>query len=259
MFNIVDNSLGASILAKFVYPEAKYFKEIIDSLSKIIDEVALQLKPQGLEIKALDPARVALININIPNTVFLEYDVPEETVIGISTAFLSKVLKKVKKGDRFVLESAEDFVKVTIESIGKRFYKFRNLEVPLPEIPEASFEFNVNAQLIVDPFKQAIKDAETVGNILEIEAPDDQTLYLRGRGVTIAETKLAVGMPALISLEVKEPSKSSYQIDYLKYIIGLTKIAEVIVLKFSNKSPLELEFSFGESRLKYLMAPLVEE
>ncbi len=242
-------------MVRLVYPEAKYFKEIVDALGKLIDEVAFQIKPEGLIVKALDPARVALIDIYLPQEAFLEYDVPEETIAGLSTANLSKLLKKVKKGDRFIMNVSEERIEIVIESIGKRVYRFRNLEVPLPEIPEGGIEFNVEAKLFIDVVKQAIKDAEAVGDLLEIEAPDNETLYLRGKGASVTETKLVTGMPALVSLEVKEPSKSSYQLDYLKYVSGLTKIAELATIRFSTDAPMELEFSLSEGRVKYLLAP----
>jgi len=242
-------------LAKFTYPEAKYFKELIDALGKLVDEVAFQLKPEGLKVVALDPAKVALLSIDIPATAFLEYNVEEEAVAGLSTANLAKLLKKIKRGDKFVLTVVEDKVEVVIESLGRRIYRFRNLEVPTPEIPEAQLEFNVKAMLLVDVIKQALKDAETVGEILEIEAPDDRTLYLRGVGATVAETKLVAGMPALLSLEVKEPSKAKYQLEYLKHVVGITKIAEVATLAFSSDAPLQLEFRFGDARVTYLLAP----
>lgn len=242
-------------MAKFVYPEAKYFKEIIDALGKLVDEVAFQIKPEGLKVVALDPAKVALINIDIPMTAFLEYDVSEEIIAGLSTASLSKMLKKIKKGDQFIMNVEEERIEIVIESIGKRVYRFRNLDIPIPQLPETQLEFNVQAQLLVDVLKQALKDAETVGEFLEFEAPDTETLYLRGKGTTIAETKLVMGTSALVSLEVKEPSKSTYQVEYLKHIAGLTKIAELVTLKFSSEAPLELEFSLSEGRIKYLLAP----
>lgn len=242
-------------MARIVYPEAKYMKEIIDSLGKIVDEVAFQLTPEGLRVKAIDPARVALIDIYLPQTAFLEYDVPEEIIAGLSTANLSKLLKKVKKGDKFVMEVSEEKVVIVIEALVRRTYRFRNLEVPLPEVPEAQLEFNVEAQMLVDVIKHAIKDAETVGDLLELEAPDQETLYLRGRGVSVTETKLTMGMPALLLLEVKNPSKSAYQLEYLKHVVNLTKIAELATIRFSTDMPLELEFSLSEGRVKYLLAP----
>ena len=242
-------------MIRISYPEAKYMRTIIEVLGKLIDEVAFRITPDGVYVKAIDAARVALIDIFLPPTAFIEYEVPEEVIAGLSTANLAKLLKKVKKGDKFVMEVDEENVKIIIESTIRRTYKFRNLEVTVPEIPEANLEFNVEAHLLVDVIRHAIKDAEAVGDLLEIEAPDQETLFMRGRGASITETKLVKGSPALIELVVKEPSKSLYNLEYLKYIVNLTKIAELAVLRFSTDMPLELEFSLGEGRVKYLLAP----
>ncbi len=242
-------------MARISYPEAKYMRTIIEVLGKLIDEVAFRITPDGVYVKAIDAARVALIDIFLPPTAFIEYEVPEEVIAGLSTANLAKLLKKVKKGDKFVMEVDEENVKIIIESTIRRTYRFRNLEVTVPEIPEAQLEFNVEAHLLVDVIRHAIKDAEAVGDLLEIEAPDQETLFMRGRGASITETKLVKGSPALMELVVKEPSKSIYNLEYLKYIVNLTKIAELAVLRFSSDMPLELEFSLGEGRVKYLLAP----
>ncbi|WFO76338.1 DNA polymerase sliding clamp [Desulfurococcaceae archaeon MEX13E-LK6-19] len=243
-------------MARVVYPEAKSIKSIVDSLAKLVDEVAITINNDGLFLKALDPARVALIEVMLPATSFLEYEVNEETTLGISMANLSKLLTRLKKGDRFELFAEEDYVGVTIHAAIKRTYRFKNLEVQVPEIPEASLEFTVEAQVLADAIKHAIKDAEAVGDTLEFEAKDDQALYMRGVGGTMAETKLTRDMPALIDLVVKEPAKSAYSIEYLKNVVALTKIAEATIVKFSNDAPIYLEFALaGEGRVKFLLAP----
>lgn len=244
--------------ARIVYPEAKYIKSIIDALAKLVDEVAITIGPEEVHLKALDPARVALIEVILPSISFLEYDVSEEATVGLSMANLSKLLTRLKKGDRFELKAEEDYVSITIHSAIKRTYRFRNLEVQIPEIPEAALEFNVEAQVLADAIKHAIKDAEAIGDTLEFEAKDDQALYMRGKGATISETKLTRDMPALIELTVKESSKSAYSIEYLKHVISLTKIAEATTIKFSTDAPIYLEFALaGEGRVKFLLAPKV--
>lgn len=242
---------------RIVYPEAKYFKEIMDSLSKLVDEVVLKATPDGLTIRALDPGKVALIEINLPQTVFLEYQVPGEALIGLSVNSLTKLIKSVKKGSRFAISLEEENVYVTVEYIGKREYKFRNLEVPVPEAPELNLSFNVKAQVLADTVKNVIKDAETVSETLEMEATNDNVLYFRSRGSSVIETKLTPGVGSLLNLEVVEPSKSVYQLEYLKHVLGLTKIADVVSLKFSNDSPLELTFNIADGTVKYLLAPTV--
>lgn len=240
-----------------VYPEGKFFKEIIDSLSRMIDEVVFQVKHEGLLIRAMDPGRVSLIEINIPSTLFLEYVVDRESNIGLSVANLSKILKGVKKGSRFVIEQEGEDVSIKIEALGRRVYRFRNLDIPLPETPELTYEFDVQCQVMSDAIKHAVKDAETVGEYMEINAPDDKTLIFRCKGASLVENKLVVGSSSLINLEVKKPSKSTFQIEFLRNILGLTRISDVVSLEFSNDSPLKLVFKFSDGEVRFLLAPAV--
>ncbi|WP_440059280.1 proliferating cell nuclear antigen (pcna) [Thermogladius sp. 4427co] len=242
-------------MIKVVYPEARYFKEIVDSLSKLVDEVSLQFTSEKLKITAMDVSSIALIDIEMPPESFAEYNVETPTNIGISLSNLSKILKKAKKGDRLVIEGGGDAVTITLLSpVMKRYYKFRNLDVNPPEIPSANLEFNVEARLIAGSFKDAVKDVEQVSEKIEFEATEE-ALYVRGRGTGFAETKYAVGSPALLSLSVKEKSKSSYQVSYISSVIGLSKISEAITVTFSSDSPLKLEFSLGTGRIVFLLAP----
>lgn len=241
---------------KAIYPEAKYFKNIVDSLAKLVDEVAIRISEDGFHLKALDPARIALIEVFLPATSFITYEVEGEESIGLSMANLSKLLKRLKKGDQFEISTIEDYVILTIHATIKRTYRFRNLEVQMPEIPEAELEFDVEAQVLADTIRHAIKDAEAVGDTVEFEAKDDTALYIRGRGATLTETRITRDMPALIDLIVKNPAKSAYSIEYLKYILALTQIAEATIIKFSNDAPIYLEFALtGEGKVKYLLAP----
>ncbi|MEM1918525.1 MAG: DNA polymerase sliding clamp [Desulfurococcaceae archaeon] len=240
-----------------VYPEGKFFKEIIDCLSKMIDEVAFQVYPDKLLVRAMDPGRVSLIEIEIPSSLFLEYVVDKESNINLSVANLSRILKGIKKGSRFVIEQEGEDVIVKIEALGKRVYKFRNLDIPLPEIPELTYEFDVRGQLMADTIKHAIKDAESVGDQLEIAAPDDKTIVFRGKGTTLVENKLTMGSPSLIYLEVRKPSKSTYQLEFLRNILGLTRVADVVTIEFSNDSPLKLAFKISEGEVRFLLAPAI--
>jgi proliferating cell nuclear antigen len=241
-------------LIKVVYPEARYFKEIVDALSKIVDEVALQFQKDRLKITAMDISNIALIDIEIPSEAFPEFTVESPLNIGVSVANLNKILKKAKKGDRLTIEGNEENVELTLLSSIKRSYKFRNLDVKPPEIPLSNLEFNVDARLIASSLKDAVKDVEEVAEKIEFEASENE-LVVRGRGAGSVEAKYGMGSPALISLSVREKSKSSYQVSYISSVIGLSKISDTIALRFSNDSPLQLEFSLGTGRVLFLLAP----
>ena len=246
--------------AHVAYPDAKAFRTIMESLAKIVDEVAIHVTQESVRIRAMDPAHVALIDLMLPSTSFIEYDVEgDEVVGGVSIANVFKVIKRAKKGDKLDIDIDEERIAFTIFSATTKRYRFRNIEVAEPEIPEAQLEFNVKATILSDPLKNALKDAETVGDTLEVEAPDTEKLVLRGKGVGLAEAKFPLGSPALLELEVKEPGKAAYSIEYLKHVLALTKIADTVQLEFSSAMPIKLQFNLpGEGKVIYLLAPKTE-
>jgi len=248
------------VWARISYPDAKSFHSLLDALSKIVDEVSMKIKSDGVHITALDPAHVALIQIAMPVETFLEYDVKdvgdEGLKVGFNVATIAKIVKRGKKGDKLEIEATEEKVKWSIVGATTKRYTFLNLDVPEPEIPEASLEFNVKLTMIVDPFKNILKDVEVVGDTVELEAPDNEVFIVRGVGATVSESKIKSDSPAVVEYEVKEPSKSSYSVDYLKNILSLTKVADAVIIEFSSEMPLRLQFRLpAGGEVTYLLAP----
>ena len=243
--------------ARLSYPDAKSFYNILDVLSKIVDEVSFTIREDGVTAIALDPAHVAMIRLDLPVDSFVEYEVEDgEVKLGFNVANTAKILKRGKKGDKLDIEVTDEYVTWSIVGATIKRYKLLNLDVPVPEVPEAQLEFNVHVAMIVDPFKNALKDAEAVGDTVELEAPDENTLIIRGVGAAVAETKIRSDSPAVVEFEVKEPSKSAYSIDYLKNVVSLTKVADTIVVEFSSEMPLRLEFQLPTGgKVLYLLAP----
>jgi len=247
-------------MARIIYGDVSSFKNMIETLSKIVDEALIKFNSEGMQLKALDPAHVSLIAINIPSSAFDEYDVEEEVKFGFITSNLMKLMRRAKKGDILVLEILEDRVQLEFRGPVVKRYITANLDVAEVEIPESALEFNVQATLIVDPLRNAIKDAEVIGDTLEIEAENEEELIFRGKGAeSVTETRVSSESGALIGMTVKSPSRSLYAIEHLKSIVSLTKVADTVELEFSSEMPLRLSFSLpGEGKVEYLLAPKLE-
>ncbi len=241
--------------ARISYPDAKSFQSVMETLSKIVDEAVMIITNDGVRIRALDPAHVAMIDITMPPETFLEYEVEGEARVGFNVANIAKIVKRGKKGDKVEINAEEDRVTWVIAGAAVKRYKLLNLDIPEPEIPEASFEFKARIALIVDAFKNALRDAETVGDTVELEA-DEEKLIIRGVGTAVTETEITRDKPAVIDFQVDEPSKAAYSIDYLKNVLALTKVADTVKIEFSSDAPLRLEFSLPTGgRVNYLLAP----
>ncbi len=254
--------LAETQAARLSYPDAKAFQNIVEALSKIIDEVAMRITPEGVRIRAMDPAKIALIDIWLPASSWLEYSVEEEAVAGFNVSGLLKLLKRGRRGDRLDLEIDAEKIRISMVGDIVKRYRVNNLEVLEPEIPaELPFSFKVSATMLADLVKEAVRDAETVGDTLELDAPDASMLVIRGIGPEGGgvEARLSPEAGQLIEYRVDEPSKARYSIDYLKYVLSLTKVADMVTLEFSTDSPLRLRFTMpSEGRVDYLLAPKME-
>jgi len=243
-------------MARLVLPEAKVFREIVEAVGKLADEVAIKATPEGAILKALDIDQSSYIEVYLPSDMFLEYSVEGEDVIGVSIGNLKKILKHLRKGENLVIESSGDYVEFTVGTVTVRRYRFRSLDVALPEVPEFNLEFNVLAQLASSSLRKTLEDVESVGSIVEIEAPSSEALFIRSTGTGKVNVKFATGSLALLSLDVKEPSKSTYDVAKLTTVLNISEIADVVDLGFSSGMPLKMEFKVGTGRITYFLAPL---
>ncbi len=243
--------------AKLSFPDAKSLHAIFETVSKLVDEVSIIVANDGFKIVALDDARVALLKVNLPPEIFLEYSIENDyATMGFGLERVVKILSRGKKGERLDIDISEEEVTWTIYSSAIKKFTIRNLEVPQPEIPEGEIELANRIAMIVEPFRDALKDAESIGEIVELDASSEDVFVIRGVGESLAETKLPRDAPSLIEYEVKEPGKSAYSIEYLKHVISLTKVADTIVIEFSPQMPLRLMFKLpGGGDVEYLLAP----
>jgi len=243
-------------LTRVVLPEAKIFKEIIDAISNLADEISIVLNPDGMVMRAMDVDQSSLLEVNFPKDMFLEYEVEEPQVIGVSVGNLKKVLKHLKKGENLTIIPEGDYVKFSIGEggVSARRFRFRNLEVTTPQIPELELQFTVSAQIMTQALKKALEDIEEVGGSAEFNAKEE-ALIVRAVGVGRVEVRFAKGSLATISLEVKEPASAVYDAAKLTNILSVTKISDIVKLEFASKMPLKAEFIVGSGKVTYLLAP----
>ncbi len=244
---------------RIVYSEAKVFQSLVEAVGKIVDEVALVADEEKVTMKAIDPAQVVLMQITIPKTAFLEYEVEGEEKLGFEIANLVKFLKRAKKGYQLELGDEEEGAKLKIVLKGSLIKKYviPNLEVAEMELPDISqLEYSVEALLLANVVKEAIRDIETVSDVVVVEAPDENTLLFRGLGSTETVTRITTASSAVISLTIKEPAKAAYDLAYLKHIVSLTKVSDNVTIRFANDAPLYLRFDIlAGGYAEYVLAP----
>jgi proliferating cell nuclear antigen len=242
--------------------DAKFLRDLATTISILVDEATFHINPEGMKLRAMDPSRVAMIDLESPKTLFEEYVCNEPTKLCINIGELLKLLKRAGKDEPIELVVDEKSTKLNLKISGKytRTFSMPTLEISEEEVPTPKLTFNTKAKATTDGLQQAVEDAQLVSDHVRIEA-DNEKLVLRAAGDIMSATiELQKGSDALLELESKEISKATYSLSYLLEIIkAAATTSDIATLEFSTDMPLKLDFQQArEGKLTFYLAPRIE-
>ncbi|MCS7111249.1 MAG: hypothetical protein N3D82_03120 [Ignisphaera sp.] len=239
-----------------LYPSAKDFADVIDTVGKIVDEVLIYVDPHGFKIRALDPSRIAMLSINLPPEAFQEYSVSEEVGVGLAVSVLSRILKQLKKSDRITIAANNEYVEILIEGMSVRRYKFKNLEVIAEEAPELTAHYDVEASILSSPLRATLSELASICSTIGIAAKED-TLTFFDYDTRKSTYRLTTAAGTIINLNVKREASAAYDSGYVSKIVEVLKLSNLIELKYGAEAPLHLSMEFAGGRIEYLIAPKI--
>ncbi len=239
--------------------EIPMFKDIFTSVSKLVEEGILKVdKEKGLIFTAADKAMVSVVRINILPTAFEEFEAEKEEV-GINVDEFASILKRGTKRDKLTLTNEKNRLTIIMENGALRRFELPLLtlsETELPNIDQLNPNFKALAEIKSDVFKQIIDDAKQVGDEIEIFT-DGKIVKLSTTGeLSTVEVELTKEREGLLTLEVKEPSRARYAIDYLSAITRITKIADIATLEWASDFPIKITFKETDKVIfEFVVAP----
>jgi proliferating cell nuclear antigen len=242
--------------------DAKPFRDMITSISILVDEATFKLDPEGLKLRAMDPSRVAMIDFEWPKTAFEEYECTEPTKMCINITELLKLIKRSGKDETLELALDDKTGKLQVKISGKytRNFTMPTLEASEEEVPTPKITFNVKIKATTDGLSQAIEDAQLVSDHVKVEADSEKVVFNASGDLMGAIITLQKGSDALLELEAKEPQKATFSLSYLTEIIkAASQTSDIATLEFSSDMPIKLDFQQAkEGKLTFYLAPRIE-
>jgi proliferating cell nuclear antigen len=242
--------------------DAKLLRDMITSISILVDEATFKLDPEGIKLRAMDPSRVAMIDFEWPKTVFEEYTSTEPTKMCINVTELLKLLKRAGKDETLDLSLDEKTGKLQVAIAGKytRNFTMPTLEASEEEVPTPKITFNVRLKATTEGLSQAIEDAQLVSDHVRIEADSEKVVFNASGDLMGAIITLQKGSDALLELDAKEPQKATFSLSYLTEIIkAASATSDIATLEFSTDMPIKLDFQqVKEGKLTFYLAPRIE-
>jgi len=233
----------------------------MESLNVIIDEACFIADNEALRLRALDPSRIAMVDLYIPREAFYSYDMGEEQVkIGVNFDDLNKILKRAKSDDKVVFEVEGGRLKITLIGKAERTFSLPLIDIVGEELPTPKVTFDVTAKMLSDTLRDALKDAEMISDTARFVGEEGVFKILAKSDKGELEVKFSLEAGSLIEYEVKQPSSASYSLNYLDDIVSKAyRISDLATVEFSSNKPLSLTFDIaGGGILRYFLAPRME-
>jgi proliferating cell nuclear antigen len=242
--------------------DAKLLRDMITSISILVDEATFKLDPEGVKLRAMDPSRVAMVDFEWPKTVFEEYESTEPAKMCINISELLKLLKRAGKDEVVELSLDEKTGRLQVKITGKytRNFTMPTLEASEEEVPTPKITFNIKAKATTQGLSQAIEDAQLVSDHVKVEADAEKLVFNATGDLMGATITLQKGSDTLLDLEAKEPAKATFSLSYLAEIVkAASATSDIATLEFSSDMPVKLDFQqTKEGRLTFYLAPRIE-
>lgn len=246
---------------KAVLSDVDLLKNTIPIISEIIDEALFRIDKNGISMLSPDRAMVAVVDLKILSTAFDEYEASGEEYIGLNLANLSAVLKRIKTGDKLVMEVADqdNRMRMTIKGNGIRTFEIPLLDVKTEKPPIDKLNFTGRLELESSIVEEGISDAEIITDSVFFEANGDVfRMYARG-DISSAQLEVSKKDKGVLELKAEGSIRAQYPIEYLKKIIKAGKISPQMILEFGTDYPVRMGFkSVDKMELSFVLAPRVE-
>ena len=237
--------------------KSEVLKGIIDVTSPLVNEVKLNITQKGISLRAVDPAHVAMVDLQVKDKAFEEYKATEME-LGIDMDKLGGIMRLSSSGDMVSLEYDEDTNRLIVK-IGNLVRKMGLIDtagMPDPKMPN----LNLPAKVVLkaSELSQGVRASEAVSDHLALTVnKDDFELFAEGDTDTV---NLKLPKDLVVDLSATSKCKSLFSIDYFSNMIKPVRGEDPITIMLGNDNPIRVEFDIAEKKghVTYLLAPRIE-
>ncbi len=244
---------------KLTLSESRYLKDSISIISELVNEATFKIKPEGIEMIAMDPANVAMVNFKLLSSCFSEYQLDKATSISINLNNLKQILRRAKPNDILTLSLGEGKLDITLKSDTTRKFSLPLIDIDEKEkkVPELKFPIKIKTSAAI--LSDAIEDVGIVAESVAFGASASKMNVIAEGDLSRAEIDIVPDDKTRIDSSNKEEVKSKYSVEYLKKMIAGSKIADDVTIQFDKNYPLQIEFkSVDKVLLNFILAPRVD-
>jgi len=246
--------------------------ELIDCMEQITaisDRGILNIVADGWKVNMVDPANVALISLELQSGVFdkfeFETEESEEGIkIGLDFENLLGMLRLWKEGKKVELkldEHAEKlFLKSDIFEYSVSLLELSSL-IREPKLPKLNFPVQVIIE--TEEFRRAIRAMSFHSDHVMLGV-DGEQFYMEAKderdAMSISANHLRSVLRKVFPLKKERGNfHSRHSLEYLSAMCNGMTHAKNLTLNFGMDYPLQIDFDAGKKKVRYLLAPRIDQ
>lgn len=220
------------------------------------DEVTFKIGKEGLVLRAMDPANVAMVILELGKEAFEEYELEEESFIGVNMERFMQVLKRAKRAESLEMDVSGGKMELVYKGKYRRRFTIPLLALESGPRPEPDLQFSVKAVVQPRLLKEAVDDATVVSDAMTLVAANEE-LHLLAQGDLGDVETIIRKEQGLEEIDIEENARAKYSTEYLKKL-AKTRVGDEVGLAFKSDYPLMLQFSEPNVELAFILAPRMD-
>jgi len=233
-------------------------KQIVDVVSTLVDEAKFNVDPEGLSLRAVDPAHVAMVDLTLKKEAFEEFQTKEEDELGIDLDRFKDIIKLARAGDLVSMEYNDEKNQLIVR-VGELTRKMSLLDTAGmgdPKVPNV--ELPTTVVLKSEQLQYGVRASENVSDHIALVA-DENFFEMSSEGDSDS-VDYRLPKEKLVKLEGKGKVRSLFPLDYFMNIARSISSSSEVTVRLGNNYPVKIEFDMaeGNGHVKYLLAPRVE-
>ncbi len=243
--------------------KADNLKEFIGTVGSLVDEAKLNVNEDGMQIKAVDPSHVAMIEANLIKSAFDSYEA-DVAEMGIDVDKFKTVLTVAGKEDMVSLEKDDKLNRlvVTIGNLTRAMPLLDTSGMPDPKVP--SLDLPAFVSVSVEEISQGLKASKSVSDHIALSTTKD-SFRLICEGDNQNRVDLTLGKEQLEKLVSPEETTSLFSLEYFALMVNSLPPDRILHINLGNDLPVKVDADLAiddltgaQGNVKFLLAPRID-
>ena len=243
--------------------KAEQFVNLFQFLKLFTSNLNISFRKECFYVQGMDPSHVSVFEASLHSSWFDEYDIEEDTVIGVNVNTLFKILNIRSETHRIILINNEDTLDIELicdlKTEYDKFFTMNLMDIDSEQLniqeTDSSLIFSMNSK----KFKTLIDQFSNFGDDIEFNYSNDELMLITENN-TEGSMKINIKLDDMESCEVEENAefKCSYNLKIISNMAQFQKLTNDVFLHISPEMPFQLIYNLDDDNyVRFFLAPKI--